>query len=254
MHGPAGAEQLDGVVLDDLHTAIGKRRALRIVAFESPAVGDDADLGGPVQQLQGEPRDVLAPAEDRHALPARVEPVAGRAVQHVRAVVLLENFDAVVLLKNFDAVVLLENLDLREHVPHPGGQDDAAGQQRPRGVGELYPEQVGLDPGHRRDGARRQSHGGVAVQVMPRPDQQRLRIGGVVGQHSVDPLDPAVALLTSVDDRGVAPVAAQPGRGALSPAVPPPITRASWSARLSSLMLLLVGASGRSCGHRGSAV
>jgi hypothetical protein len=96
-------------LLDDDDAVAGERLAVRSVALEGVAVGDERDRARPVEQRECEAGDVLVPAEHHDVAAARLEPVAGRAVEQVLAVVLVDAADAWKL------------------VDHAGGEPDPTG-------------------------------------------------------------------------------------------------------------------------------
>jgi len=90
VHSATGADELDGVALEQRRMLLLQDPALLAFVLQPPTLRDHGDVGRPVEQVTNKLGDVPVPAGDRDTAASGFEAVAGRAVEHVGAVVLEE--------------------------------------------------------------------------------------------------------------------------------------------------------------------
>jgi len=154
----------------------------------------------PVEQLQGETGDRLAPAEhDDRALLGLVT-VASRTMEHA------------------DAVVIEEPVHVGELVDHASGENHAQGDDLL--VAHPDDEATPFVAPRRRRCTVTEHDAGIAAQLRPRAGEQRHGIGRVAAEIAMGPRRPAVAVLTTVDHEYRTPVTRQPRRRAQAGGTP----------------------------------
>jgi hypothetical protein len=192
-------DELSGDILDDRDPRGTQRVLVTGVALEVAPVGHDRDRRGPRQHPEREPGHVLAPPEHHHVAPTGFVPVAHRAVEDARP------------------VVVEEAGDVGELVLDTGGEHEAPGVQLVDPAARDVDGERVAHAGNRRDCPRH--HGDLVVRqqlVAARPQelersQRRLR------QVTVRLVDPTIAVLAAVHHHDRPAVPCQP-RGRRQPA------------------------------------
>jgi len=185
-HGLAVLDQLDAVVREDL--------TITLIALKTPPLGEERQATSPVEQLQGETGNRLAPAQhDDRATPSLVT-VASRAMEHA------------------DAVMVEEADHVGKLVNHASGEDHAQGDELL--VAHTDDEATLVVAPRRRRLAVTEHDGGIAAYLRSRRGKQRHGIGRVAAKIAMGLLHPPVAVLAAVDHEHRTAVTRQPSRRA----------------------------------------